>query len=91
MDAKINDADVAKVAEIMSRWQYVGKTLAIGAGENSYIQREYLTPQEQQEADLKRWIMSEGSAATYRKLCNVLADLNQREMAEKIAEIAGAM
>ena len=90
MDAKINDADVAKVAEIMSSWQNVGKTLEIGTGEMSDIESEYQTCREHKEAVLKRWIMRKGSAATYRKLYNVLMELNQREAAKKILEIAGA-
>ena len=63
MDAKINDADVAKVAELIYSWQSVGKTLGIGAGEMIDIDSEYQTPQEQKEAVLKQWIMREGSAA----------------------------
>ena len=90
MNAKINDADVAKVAEIMSSWQNVGKALEIGAGEMSDIESEYQTHQEQKEAVLKRWIMREGSAATYRKLYDVFMELNQREAAKRISEIAEA-
>ena len=88
MEVKMNDADVAEVAIMMACWKDVGKELGIEDGEIEKIESEDETPE---EAVLKRWMIKDGSEATYEKLYYALMGLNQQEVAEIVTEIAGAM
>ena len=85
---KIRDADIDRVAGELPDWQIVMYKLGIGSQYITDIENKHGDEASRRKACLRMWIARDGSAATYKKLCDALILLNLKGAAETISSIA---
>ena len=85
---KIRDADIDTVAGELPVWQSVAAKLGIGSQYIADIETNHRDEESRRKAFLRMWIGRDGSAATYKKLCDALILLNKKGAAERISNIA---
>ena len=84
----ICDADILRVAGELPEWQSVADKLGMGYQYISDIEKNHRDEESRRKAFLRMWIARDGSAATYKKLCDALISLNLQGAAERISNIA---
>ena len=84
----IREADVLRVAEELPEWQSVADILGFGFQCITDIEKNHRDEESRRKAFLRMWIARDGSAATYKKLCDALISLNKKRAAERISNIA---
>ena len=84
----ICEADIYRVAGELSEWQSVAAKLGMGSQYITDIETNHRDEESRRKAFLRMWIARDGSAATYKKLCDALISLNLKGAAERISNIA---
>ena len=87
MDTKCTDLHIAKIARLLPMWKNVVELLGLETQLVADIDGRYTDPEEQRSEALTRWVAKEGSKATYKKIYDVLCDLQHKEAAEKVQEL----
>ena len=87
-DNKINDIDIQSIAENLTDWQTVAKKLRFGPVLIEDFEDKNKGTINQAKAFLRKWIVRDGSGATYKKLHDVLMELKNQGAAEAILGIA---
>ena len=82
------DAHLAKIAKSLPRWEVVAKLLGLESQMVKDIEDRYRDESEDQRLEaLMKWIGKEGPQATYGKLYDVLREMGEGEVAEKVKEL----
>eukprot|EP00731_Ephydatia_muelleri_P016660 Em0009g1084a len=84
LSGKIQDADIARIAEELPQWQIVARYLDMDIED---IENNNRAPADQRKSFLRKWIRRDGSAATYEWLSKVLKMLGEEGAADKICGI----
>ena len=87
MDDKCTDMHISKVAKFLPKWKIIARQLGLERQQVADIDGQYHDAEEKRYEALTRWVRREGSQATYKKLYDVLCDMEEMEAAEKVAEI----
>lgn len=86
--AKIVDANIARIAGSLPNWQLVARKLGFGEEDIKDIETNHQRCEDRRIAFMRKWIMKNGTKATYEKLSKALEELDQQGAADKIIEIA---
>ena len=87
MEKKVTDAHVVKIAKFLPKWKAVSKLLGVESEIVKDIEDRYGNGEERRTEALMKWVGKEGPRATYRKLYDVLIEMEEGEAAEKVKEL----
>eukprot|EP00731_Ephydatia_muelleri_P000560 Em0001g560a len=87
MDKKVMDAHLAKIAKSLPRLKVVAKLLGLEGQMVKDIEDRYRDGEDQRLEALMKWVGKEGPQATYGKLYDVLREMEEGEVAEKVKEL----
>lgn len=87
MDTKLSDLHIAKIATFLPKWKHVAGQLGVGSEIIKDIEVRYPNPEDQRSEALKKWVGQDGSQATYKKLRDVLCELDEKNAAEEVEKL----
>ena len=87
MDSRCSVAHVVKIAEFLPRWKFVGRQLGLSEQQLDDLKAQYPDPAETRGEMLAKWVAISGPQATYKKLYDILVELDEGDAAEKVRRL----
>ena len=91
MDKQCTVLHIAKIATFLPKWKVVAKLLGLEGQIIRDIEDGYPNGEDQRSEALMKWVGMKGPQATYRKIYDILCDLEEMEAAEKVKKLATAI
>ena len=87
MDSQCSVPHTLKIAEFLPRWKFVGRQLGLSEQQLDDLKAQYPEPKEMRGEMLAKWVATSGPRATYRKLYDILVELEEGDAAEKVRRL----
>ena len=79
--------DITRIAGILENWEIVALTLGFKEVDITEIQKNHNAKKDRNSEFLRKWIIKDGTKATYERLYTTLIDLREQGQAESTVEI----
>ena len=87
MDKKVTDTHLAEIAKFLLKWKVVTMRLGLEGQMVRDIEDRYRDGEGQRLEALMKWVEKDGPQATYRKIYDVMRDMEEGEAAEQVKEL----
>ena len=87
MDKKVTDAHLAEIAKFLPKWKAVTMRLGLGGRLVRDIEDRYRDGEGQRLEALIKWVGKDGPQATYRKIYDVMRDMEEGEAAQLVKKL----
>ena len=87
MDKQCTVLHIAKIATFLPKWKVVAKLLGLEGQIIRDIEDRYPNGEDQRSEALTKWVGMKGLQATYRKIYDILCELEEVEAADKVKEL----
>ena len=91
MDKQCTFLHIATMATFLPKWKVVAKLLGLEGQIIRDIEDGYPNGEDQRSEALMKWVGMKGPQATYRKIYDILCDLEEMEAAEKVKELTSGV